>query len=320
MGQDTTLTSANMYACCERLWNSKPRAPIDLIFDTIDIVCYLKDHVSLDVMSAKLHLQNYSKAKKTAAKHIVVTFWKIWRLGRNVTVVAALTRLQQRFKRARARLMGPYPAQPATNDVDPFSMDAITDMSVSKVFSFRDNGRVYAFDVSNLFASVFTYKKTTNPFTKADIPVEALKRLWKWSNKKELPSNISKAWQTPMLAWTEFCVIIEEKFGLYMQPEWFVHLTAYEVMNVFHDFHQRLDIPSAFMDQCEESRAFAMLNEDESHFALVREAIKLIVANPQVVLQHLHQVCCLCCSIARHCYHVSRALPDWVFDGAEFEV
>jgi len=322
MENENLISRANIYTCLETYWNSKQFAGVTALLKSMDILCYLLDHEKVDRIRTEMRLMRLSYAKRNTVQDIVVVNWKVWIFSKRTGAVAALTVLQRRFRERQRAVMGIYPDIQPTNTVDPFSQDDIADIPVNKLFKFQDgSGRVYAFDVYNLYSAVILYYKDENPFTKEPIPHEAVARLFSWAVKNNmrmrLPTIDEKVWRTPTTAWTEFAVAVQEHFGLYVQPEWFTHFSSYDIMNIFLRFHRSIEIPSAFMDQCEEARAFATLDDDESHYTLVREALKLVTADHRHVMQHFHQVCCLCCSMAAISFPLSRSLPDWVFDGTD---
>jgi len=305
---DIFLQGDSVYSCCEIFWNSRDLEGfsfahrINLLFDAIDILCYVYDHQGIEELYKSAKLRLLSKSKKTAAQQLAMIMWKTYLFSKNSKAMAGLVKLQQRFRKSYTTTV---------NTVDPFTMEAI---KPENYFRFKESGRYYAFNGIQLFKAVFWHGNKKNPFTNVDIPKDTLARLKTWGNERGI--NIRRedrtTWNSVMQAWTDFSVTLEQYVGIFAQPEWFIHYSADEIMYIFRNFHRCLPGVSDFMNRQEEAEAYASLDVDDSHYALVKEAIRLVKARN--VINHIQQVCCLCIVLAQMSFHFSRSLPEWVID------
>lgn len=326
IGEEQHLRSDNLYECIVRYWRSQPVATqcnVDIAFQTIDILSYLLNHESLSRISAELKLNGLAKAKKATLNVLISVMWKVWCMSKSKTAMTALSVAQRNWRQKRMAIMGPRPDpsfdSSRINDADPFTMEAISSLPPTRVFTYTDPmdvSRIYAFDVHALHDSVYNFNQMTNPFTKVAYPPDMLRRLGAWRTRtaRHLPSAYAKpertTWQTSMQAFTELASILEETHGIYLQPSWFMHFDQDNIMSVFRMFRNLVG-STPFMNPQEEVRAYVTRVVEESHYALVRETIKLLKADGNTF-----QTCTVIVCLAHHSYDFSKSLPEWVYDGA----
>jgi hypothetical protein len=320
IGDNLRLDAKNVIACLLTYFCSSKASPIDAAFEAVEMLCYLTDHGALRNIAIATQLGDRYQNKQTLASNIVKCAWKVWELSQKPAAVGALIKLQQAWRNKKLKLLGPWPGVPATNEHCPFTMESLGDIPRAQVFSFIDfEGHVYAFSVQELYSAVTLYKQQENPFTKQPIPISALLRLSAWKrmqpSEPEPPTPEPKQWSSPALAYTELAGIFEERFGIYMQPAWFLHFNSYTILNVFQTFHEAVVFPTTFMSREAEVEAYITLDTNKSHYVLVREALHL--ATSSIVTRQLYQICCLCIALARYSSPFAHSLPDWVYDAVE---
>ena len=212
------LSADNVYSCMDALWTSLNTKKSDLnsAFVAVEVITHLCDHphIMLIGKTLKIHVR---APKMPAAFDIVSVMWEVWHFGRNESATRALIQVQRKWRARRVHsLRGPYPELRATNDVDPFTMDALSDLPPESIFSYWERSamqwRVYAFSGVEFHDYVYVHDNYTNPLTRAVIPYGVLDRLDKWH-------KLTQTQQPPQLP-HEQPVMIRQSATLPLPPDY----------------------------------------------------------------------------------------------------
>ena len=326
LNDHTSLRADNIYECFDNLWKTYGNISdrrFDVAFVGVEIVSYLLDHRAIEAIGKRLRIP-LRPYKSAAAFDIVYIMWNIWHLGRRDRFMTALV-LAQRKWRARkqqilARLQGPWPAVPAINNTDPFTMDSLTDLPLRNVFSFveRHDGRndIYAFSGLEFFTYVYFHGNTTNPLTRAAIDHDTINRLYTWATMNNCSRPPEPVVETPTTVITYAVSELERLHNICIQPDWLLQLDEMQIMGIFSQYHQNLlaygpNVP--FMNRQAEEDSFEADNPGPSQMALGREMITMI---------HTEQppsfyICNLVLVLATYSDLLNASLPEWVRDAAE---
>jgi hypothetical protein len=285
MGDAETVTGANLYECCARLW--KANDGIDAAFLAVDALMYLLDHPAITRMGTELGLV-VRKQKMGAAFDIVALMWKVWTVGRNVRAVAAITALQKRWRAAHTDV----------NATDPFTLEEIADISPERVFRVAEKGRIYAFDGPSLYEHVHIHRNPVNPLTRERLDGAVIVRLAK-RFLATAPTTVE--WSSPSVAFTDVAAELERIHGIVIQPAWLTALLRSDIFAIYGEYHHLTAHLGTYM-----------LATDTEQFHFAHEMLRMIHHEPAPSFD----VCCLAVAIANFCEPLRDTLPDWVWDAA----
>lgn len=335
MGTNEYITAENLYSCLSNLWSqlnttttTRRVTPsrLDYAFQGVEIMTYIMDHNHINAIGNTLHIP-LRKQKVSAAFDIVYILWNVWHIGQNTNAMAALRVLQKKW-RARgetrlARLRGPWPSVAATNDTDPFTLEAITDLRPGDMFSFWDgNAHVYAFSGPAFFDYVFLHDNIVNPLTRQALHHNIIDRLYRWNsmyrhtsiqqNQEVAPTEM----QTPSILFTDVVSRLESKHNICLQPQWFLELNEVDIMCIFGQFHRFIRDTSstnlAYMDNDVEIAAFTSGDPAPSQVALAKEMIFMIEHEDSPS----YYICNLMIMLATFSNSIHLSLGEWVYDAA----
>jgi len=339
------ISAYNLYSCMDHLWSSLNTKKSDLsgAFVAVEVITHLCDHPHISLFGKILNIP-VRPQKMSAAFDIVSVMWEVWHFGQNTKATQALIKLQKQWRARKVHeLRGPYPDILATNEVDPFTMEALSDLPPNSVFSYWENvamqWRVYAFSGVEFHDYVFVHDNYTNPLTRKVIPFGVKDRLAKWhkltqpQQQPQQPQNPRAAAVLPpdysptasyniqpdipsaepessSLAFTHIASLLERIHGLYIQPQWLSELTDLYIVGIFAQFHTSVDPVSP------QTRSIYMLLpvpaiNIRSYFASEMTTLVQQERPPSFL------VCSLICIIARYCAPLYESLPDWVYDAAD---
>jgi hypothetical protein len=321
-----TLSADNIYACLDSLWTSKKSEKEDLgdAFTAIEIINHLCDHQNIINIGEDLRI-SLRKQKMAAIFDIVTIMWDVWHVGRKPKVVEAISLLKRRWRmRSVAELQGPYPSILATNDVDPFTLEALDDLPPDSVFSYWENvglkWRVYAFSGKEFYDYVYTHGHNTNPLTRNPIRPSVFTRLSKWHAFQRTPthsndSTVEEAEQShsPSVTFTEVASELYHRHHINIEPQWLTNISDVGIMQIYDQYHRTVDpvSPSApFMDDETINEMYDDMDLRGCRMTFAKDMLSLIrqEASPSFF------VCALMCAIANASSHVRNSLPEWIYD------
>lgn len=190
---NSVLSAANVYSCMDHLWTNTStsstttkRSDLGIAFTAVEVIAHLCDHPQISLMAKALRIPVRAQ-KMSAAFDIVSVMWEVWHFGRNTKAIHALTQLQKQWRARKVHaLQGPYPEVLATNDVDPFTLEPLSDLPPASIFSYWERStistqwRIYAFSGAEFHDYIFVHMNDTNPLTRTIIPYGVRDRLEKW--------------------------------------------------------------------------------------------------------------------------------------------
>ncbi len=321
LGDETELTATNIFSCFSRIW-TKYQGDSDISavkssFVGMEILSYIMNHNSIDSLANQLGISYERGQKQTAIMEIVLLMRKLWQVQTTPRLVKALTVFQRKIKRAILPDMGPYPMEPAVNNEDIFTLEPLTMIDPSKVFSFRDHrGQVFAFHAGELAKHVYVFRNAFNPLTREPLALSDLIRLRTWANiytKEPIDDTvITKTWSTPMLAFTEITSEFERSHGIFTQPAWYTAFDQYDIMTVFVEFHKSAGRGCPFMSCEAEEEAFESGDPMASSMVLAKEMYRLVTDADAD--NHMYYVCCLFVALSQVSVEIADSLPQWVYD------
>jgi hypothetical protein len=290
--------------------------PVEGSFVGMEIMSYILNHETVDMLATKLNIKYERGQKHTVIMDIILLMRKLWQVENSPRCIAGIIYLQQKWRKAILPDMGPYPNEPAVNEEDIFTMEPLTTIDKNKLFSFRENDQVFAFDASHLAKHVFVFKNTFNPLTREPIRLKDMLRLQKWTSIyiKDIADQavVTKTWETPMMAFTEITSDFEREFGIFTQPQWYTVLDQYDIMTVFREYHRMAGRGSSFMDRQAEEEAFDQGDPIVSQMTLAKEMYQMIVRDDAD--NRMYYVCCLFSALASVSIELDDSLPHWIHD------
>lgn len=348
-GTLSSIGAKDIHECLSRLWGvhlphsttststsiSRSRKVhverLDVAFIGIEILTYIYDHKDIASIAKQLRIP-VRKHKMTAAFDIVYVMWTVWNLQNKAAFVEALSTAQKRWRARRIQKInehrGPWPDTVAINDTDPFTMESLSDYisttSRDAIFSFWENGKVYAFLGVEFYKYVFVHCYNTNPLTRLDIEETTKERLYEWwlarratqtQNGHIAPIDPNQN-QTPSTILTDVSSHLETGHNICIQPGWLLQLSEMDIMGVFSRYHQRMlefgpHVP--YMDRRAEEDAFVADDPGPSQIALGLEILHMLRCEQGPSFY----VCNLIVVLSHFCPGLSASLPDWVRDAAE---
>lgn len=319
MGTEAKIDHSNIYTCLAGFFDARGArkgglAAIDLAFEAADMLGYLLSHAHIHNIAQRLQIPCETRKQRTVMS-IVASMWRVWCFAQRPAAIAALAHLQNRWRAGQnTPAMGPWPGHPAVNHVDPFTLEDLQDLPKGNVFSLREQHKIYAFDMKPLYEHVFVQGVRNNPYTREPLRPSDIQRLercmrLRFGTQPPPTKNVLvKRWDTPGQAATEMTIEIEQLFGVFLQPQWFMHLQYTEVVSIFDQFHR---LSRELGDH------YFIVNTETGHqplISLVREC--LFLATHDMNIQKTFLVCCALAAMAAQVPAVDAALPDWVLDAA----
>jgi hypothetical protein len=292
-------------------------------FVGVEILSYLLDHKAIATIGKGLciPLRPY---KSAAAFDIVYIMWNVWHMGRRDRFLSALILVQRKWRarkeRVLAQLQGPWPALPAINETDPFTMENLVDLPRRSIFSFVENrdGRndIYAFSGPDFFTYVYYHGNTINPLTRSAIDYEIINRLYTWATMHNCCRRTDQVAATPTTVITYAVSELERLHNICIQPDWLLQLDEMHIMGIFSQYHRTLQVygPNVpYMNRQAEEDSFEADNPGPSQMALGREMVAMIHAEQAPSFY----VCNLVLVLATYSDLLNASLPEWVRDAAE---
>lgn len=311
LGDTEVITAKNIYECFQRFGDYTSTIQfgesVEFAFQCMEVCSHLFSHQQINDLSNELHLGIRHVKKLEQLMGIILLMTKLLRIQKFVNAIRVF---QSKWRKRHVLYMGPYPAEQCVNDADVFTMESIASLPIERVFSYLDgNGQIYAFDALQLSKHVFVFHKLYNPYTRERIPDLDIIRLDKWWHKTER-EEVGKNWATPLSAFVDATSEIEQRYGIYTQPEWYLRLDEFDITGVFHKFHVLAGRGSGFMNVLVDEDAFDSGDIWNSQMALATEMYRLAVAGmPENVLFY---VFCLFGALASYSDIIASSIPSWI--------
>jgi len=124
------------------------------------------------------------------------------------------------------------------NIEDPFTFELIDDIPKKRLFKFKQNNHIYAFDALEFKYFITNYNKY-NPYTKEDLSKLIIKKLdtFIYINKLDINEIEEKYKQNTIIqCYTKVSQLIE-KIGFYNNVEWFLKFKLEEIKMIAKSFH-----------------------------------------------------------------------------------
>ena len=229
---------------------------------------------------------------------------------------AALRTLQQKWIRNSEK--GPYIPHNAMNDTDPFTLENITDIDPSLLFSYKDSqDHVYVFK-GHEFAHHIEINGPHNPLNRDILSSYTIYRLRNFIQRSKHTQSFEYIWHTPKEAFLDI-LYDYEKFGIYTVLDWFIQLNIAQIINIFIIFNEIMteNQLNYFDIKMLDDALINNHNQDLAQMALAREMKKMIE------LEHpkkFYFICSLFITIATVDKTIGRALPQWVWLGTNLTI
>lgn len=285
----------------------------DLPLDIVKvIVSYLTDHPTLRNYLVQLKLIHPTAyyTKHQLLQRILTHHRKLNHISKHET---ALRILQQKWLQSSEK--GPYLPHNAVNDTDPFTLELITEIDPTLLFSYKDSyNHIYIFR-GHEFAHHIDINGPYNPLNRDDLSSYTIYRLRKFIEKSSHLHTFEYVWHTPKEAFLD--VLYDyEKFGIYTLLDWFIQLNIAQIINIFILFngimteHQMDLFDIKMLDEA----LINQHNQDLAQMALALEMKKLIQLDHP---KKFYFICSLFIIIATVDKTIGRALPQWVWLGSD---
>jgi hypothetical protein len=217
-----------------------------------------------------------------------------------------------------ARLQGPWPARPAVNDADPFTLVAMHELDASQVFSYMNaEGQVYAFSAPDL-ARYFDAAGALNPLTRQRVPPADEVRLRALVRRQPKDATACEVvWRTPRDAFAD--VLHDyERLGFYSLIDWFTTLNVEGVYDIFEEMHRMRHWPASGSAA---HALFALARLDEAIISSPNDTLFALARAMQALVGHVfpsqfYALCTLFSAVARANRAVQVQLPEWLVAGA----
>lgn len=308
------LNTNNWYAFIERMLTQ--RVSTHIIEESLR---YLFSALDLWELARPIAKLCFLSMKKTDVAHSLVAHARrIYSIQECPRRLRAITTLQRKWRQHHQdltrRVCGPWPAQPAVNDTDPFSLEPLESFPPNQIFSFidTDTQSVFAFHAPELECALrHGGGATLNPFTRKPISQLDLARLQKMMEripKKMLPFT-PDTWTHPRQVFQDVCAEYQRLFGIYLQPEWLQCLGEDEIEYIFYTYKirtlngsQHMRIPFLRRPPCKPW--------GEYPYVLGHEMWRL--SQDSAHPRHMFWMCMLLVTIAE--VSTDMVLPTWIFD------
>jgi hypothetical protein len=326
MNDQDVVTAGNLFECLGALWTHLNSSPTSLndAFVAVDILTYLCDHVQIAIIGNALSIP-VRKQKMAASFDIINIMWNVWHIGKDKKKVGAIKAMQAKWRnRTLESLRGPYPSICATNDTDPFTLEALDTLDPENIFSYWEaigsSSRLYAFNGKDFYEYVYIHYNDTNPLTRVPIPIGVQSRLKQWYARanpmdcasEESTTDREEEWATPSIAFTDVSTELEARHGIVVQPQWFMDMTSTDIENIVRQYYRLVThiAPNDYMH-----RYSSVFDQDLEiiQYEFARSMYSMVCEE----VAPSFYVCCLAVSISNHCTPLYSSLPDWVFDAAE---
>jgi len=137
-------------------------------------------------------------------------------IDKNVTLISKFWKGY--FTRKILKLAGPGVLNRSLcNNTDEIvSLEPVTTIDVFNYFSFKENDKIYCFDIRTILDIVNTSLNPINPYTRQAIVIDDRRRLrelhaYRIRNNLEITHNLTKTVQSAIInRWTQICQIVEE--------------------------------------------------------------------------------------------------------------
>lgn len=326
------LSSSNLYTCVARFWDAAGvamRAPqyacAEGITDVVEMLSYLLSSDQIQTIAHELRMTAPCGAAATKQRTLMTVascMWRLWLFARCPRALGALVRGQKKWRSRRGNCspLGPWPLQPAVNGTDPFTLEDLSSLQTTSVFSYRDqSGLVYAFDIQSLYQHVVAHDKPVNPLNRQPLPPATVQRLkdcmlWRFGTRPDhapaSPNYRQRTWDSPIHAFTDLTILIEQLMGVFLQPQWFQDMCINDVVCIFHRFHRmagRAGRPHMWMSR---------LMPQTDHLTCYAREMLALTQTLQGSNGNAFLMCCALVATAAWVPHVDAALPEWVFDAA----
>ena len=228
----------------------------------------------------------------------------------------SIIHLQRKFK--SRKLNGPHEKITPINETDPFTLEPISEIDPSKLFSYKnDEGNVYAFSAYELLYH-FETNGMLNPLNREIIPIVyyyKLRHYLKRLGNENIPI-FENSWDTPKEAFIDVLHEYELHQGIYMLIEWFLNMSFTQVMNIFilfncyinDDYHLSLFHVMELDDALNDNE-----NVEKAQMALAYEMKKLIEMDHPM---KMYFICSLFAIIGTVDKTIGSSLPSWVWMGS----
>lgn len=279
-----------------------------------------------DISTFALKINWIPKRGVSASKYICIHFFRLYQISCRPRTVAALTALQERFRRVMRvnfeALQGPWSSSSCNivpvNKDDVFTLEPIDDIPVKERFSYAaQDGQVYAFSAKDLNHYIST-NQAINPFTREELPPEALERLTKMimTLPKETKVPIT-FWRNPTDAFVDI-LYSYECYGFYTHVEWFTSLSGENIYEIYTKLSLDRHIPPHVFNIEHLERAIGT----ESSIAEIEECMQYALATTMrnIIVYpfatQFYTICRLFLCLADINNDVRSVIPQWVIAGA----
>ena len=285
----------------------------DLPIDIVKVIVnYLTDHATLRhyLVNRQLISSHTYYTKNQLLQRMILHHRKLNHIYQHES---ALRMLQQKWLRNSEK--GPYLPHNAMNDTDPFTLEPISEIDPSFLFSYKDaQGHIYVFR-GHEFAHHIEVNGPHNPLNRDILSSYTVHRLRHFIERSKHLQSFESIWHTPKEAFLD--VLYDyEKYGIYTLLDWFIKLNIAQIINIFILFngimtdHQMELFDIKMLDEA----LIQNHNQDLAQMALALEMKKLIQLDHP---KKFYFVCSLFIIIATVDKTIGRALPHWVWLGSD---
>jgi hypothetical protein len=295
------LQPSNVIECLGHFWehmNMPDRRNFDAAFQGIEVLVYLLDCTTLRGFAIELGL-DIRKQKIAIAYDIVSLAWEIWHLQKDSRKIMAINRLKYMWKSKHKPV----------NVTDPFTLEEITDILHSERFRFRDKGHIFVFHGPSFYEHVFMHRKSMNPLTLRPLTHTVCKLLWH-AHGIQWAIPVEEYVDTPTAVFASVTIELEQRHGIFIQPEWLHRLDIIDIMGIFTLFHHIIKNSDChYMSRDVEQNAF-MQGMKQLQLALAHQMLDIITSeNPPS-----YYVCCLIVTLSRYIPELNESVPEWIHD------
>ena len=185
-------------------------------------------------------------------RHIKVRSPRLWHVVNNVeSKITSITKIWRGYLvRKRLKLAGPgvLKRNQCNNSDELVSLEPITSVDVFDYFGFRENDKVYGFDIRTILDTLQRNLTPINPYTRQPLPIEDRKRLrdvYSYRVRHKLSTSYEhNTFRTTDLIltnrWTQICQIMEENGFFNINPNLFLGLNKSQLYALLAMIHNDL--------------------------------------------------------------------------------
>ena len=273
-----------------------------------DVLLYVYSVETLRQFAKNLGYTQTTTGTGTMVRKIGAFMMRCWTLESSTRLNGALGEFQRRWRKRRRDVCV------FVNEEDPITMEALNSIPAAHLWSYKDSkGHLYGFHAASLMHFI-EKQGAWNPYTREAIPEVELGRLRAHVARvaPEEQTDFTVVWNSPRDAFSDI-LYDYEKYGFYTNIDWFLKLTAMNIVDIYTLLNADPFIPKTLFEFNALETSIVQDPETGAAYHLAREMRQIMCDNHDY---KFYIVCNIFVALAKVCPAIRRALPPWTQAGA----